>query len=111
MSDLPKKLRHFAAMRKQLGGHPVGYEYFIEAAEEIEQLRKTVKNLQFHNRGLQQAKIEAVQNAFHQVAYYVANSYDGRDITKLWNVGANDIFRRFCVQFEKYIEQLKEQGL
>ena len=53
MSDLPKKLRHFAAMRKQLGGHPVGYEYFIEAAEEIEQLRKTVKNLQFHNRGLQ----------------------------------------------------------
>ena len=58
MSDLPEKLRRFAAMRKQLGGHPVGYEYFIEAAEEIEQLRKTVKNLQFHNRGLQTALLK-----------------------------------------------------
>lgn len=52
MSDLPKKLRKSGEMRKKLGGHPCGYEFLFEAADEIEQLRQTVENLQFHNRGL-----------------------------------------------------------
>ena len=53
MTSLPDQLRKFGNTRKQLGGHPDGYKLFFDAADEIEQLRDTVDNLQFHNRGLQ----------------------------------------------------------
>ena len=62
MSDLPNKLRQHGANRRQLGGHPCGYQYFFDAADEIENLRKTVDNLKYHNRGLQ-AELNKVKAA------------------------------------------------
>ena len=53
MSGIPEKLRKFGEVRKALGGHPEGYQFLFDAADEIERLRGAVVNLQFHNRGLQ----------------------------------------------------------
>lgn len=54
---------------------------------------------------------EVARRAFHEVGYIVANQYDGTDTSNLWNVGANDIFRRFMVEGQKYANKIKEGGL
>ena len=37
--NLPAKLREQAAIRKKLGAHPCGYQYLLDAADELEALR------------------------------------------------------------------------
>jgi hypothetical protein len=52
MNDLPEKLRHFAAMRKKLGFYPVGYEYFEQAANNLESMERQIKKLEQRNSEL-----------------------------------------------------------
>lgn len=40
MSGIPEKLRKFGEVRKALGGHPEGYQFLFDAADEIERLRE-----------------------------------------------------------------------
>ena len=61
MNDLPEKLRHFAAMRKQLGGHPVGYEYFQQAADKIESMEHQIAMLEHAIDLSQKSTVSAFQ--------------------------------------------------
>jgi hypothetical protein len=61
MNNLPEKLRHFAAMRKQLGGHPVGYEYFQQAADKIESMEHQIAMLEHAIDLSQQSTVSAFQ--------------------------------------------------